>query len=144
MKKIIIINGPNINLTGKREENIYGIKSYEDINKDIGKIADSQNIDIEIFQSNSEGKIIDKIQECMKNFDFLIINPGALTHYSYSIHDAIAASNIPAVEVHMSNIYKRDEWRRKSVISPAVIGTITGLGSKVYDVALTYAIQYLK
>jgi len=142
MKKIIIINGPNLNLLGKREENIYGKKSFDDLKKELDEIA-KDKAELSYFQSNHEGEIIDKIHECIGNTDFIIINPGALTHYSYGIHDAILASKIPAVEVHISNIYSREQWRSKSVISPAVMGVISGLGLDVYKCALMYIVDFI-
>jgi 3-dehydroquinate dehydratase-2 len=143
IRKVIIINGPNLNLLGNREEKIYGVKSFDDVFCELGKIAENSGIKLLYFQSNKEGEIIDKIHECIKNVGFIIINPGALTHYSYSIHDAILASKIPTVEVHISNIFKREEWRRKSVISPSVSGVISGFGTYGYNLALMYAINYL-
>lgn len=144
MRNVLIINGPNLNLLGKRETDIYGKEGFSTVLKDLEKFAKKENIGLSYFQSNDEGKIIDKIHTCEKGTDFIIINPGALTHYSYSLHDALTSIEIPAVEVHISNIYKREEWRKKSVVSPAVIGVISGLGIQVYKLALIYAILYLK
>ena len=138
MKRVIIINGPNLNLLGKREEKIYGNISFEDIYGDLCKYSKKNNIELSYFQSNNEGLIVDKIQESISNMDFIIINPGALTHYSYSIHDAIVSSKISTIEVHISNIYSREEWRSKSVISPAAIGILSGFGLDVYKLALIY------
>ncbi len=143
IRKVIIINGPNLNLLGNREEKIYGVKSFDDVFCELEKIAENSGVKLLYFQSNKEGEIIDKIHECIKNVGFIIINPGALTHYSYSIHDAILSSKIPAVEVHISNIFKREEWRRKSVISPSVSGVISGFGTYSYNLALMYAVNYL-
>ncbi len=139
MKNIIIINGPNLNLLGKREEKIYGNRSFDSILKELKSYSRDNNINLEYFQSNSEGIIIDKIHESIGKKDAIIINPGALTHYSYSLHDAIIASKIPAIEVHISNIYNREEWRKKSVISPAAKGIICGFGLDVYKLALNAA-----
>ncbi len=136
MKNIIIINGPNLNLLGKREEKIYGDKSFDIILGDLKSYSKSNDITLEYFQSNSEGKIIDKIHEAIGNIDAIIINPGALTHYSYSLHDAIVASKIPTIEVHISNIFNREDWRKRSVISPAVKGIIGGFGLNGYKLAL--------
>jgi 3-dehydroquinate dehydratase-2 len=138
MKRVIIINGPNLNLLGKREEKIYGKISFEDIYGDLCKYSKKNNIGLSYFQSNNEGLIVDKIQESINNMDFIIINPGALTHYSYSIHDAIVSSKISTIEVHISNIYSREEWRSKSVISPAATGILSGFGVDVYKLALIY------
>ena len=143
MKSVIIINGPNLNLLGQREEKIYGKRNFEDAQKDLDKMAEGK-IELSYFQSNHEGEIIDKIHQCIGTVDFIIINPGALTHYSYGIHDAILASNIPTIEVHISNIYKRELWRSKSVISPASSGIIIGFGIDVYKIAVNYIIEYIK
>lgn len=138
MKRVLIINGPNLNMLGSRENDIYGNRTFADIYKDLEKCAQQLKIKIYFFQSNIEGEIIDKIHESRSKIDYFIINPGALTHYSYSLHDALKSVNIPAVEVHMSNIYSREEWRSKSVISPAAEGVISGFGEKVYSLALYY------
>ncbi len=143
MKKIIIINGPNLNLLGKREEEIYGSRSFEELRKELDELA-RDKAEISYFQSNHEGEIIDRIHKCIGNTDFIIINPGALTHYSYGIHDAILASKIPTIEVHISNIYSREQWRAKSVISPAVMGVISGLGLEGYKIAVLYILDYYK
>ncbi len=142
MKKIIIINGPNLNLLGNREENIYGSKSFDDIKEELDEIAKGR-AELSYFQSNHEGEIIDKIHNCIGNIDFIIINPGALTHYSYGVYDAIVASKIKTVEVHISNIFGRENWREKSVISPVAWGIIIGFGLDVYRIALNYIISYL-
>jgi len=139
MKKVIIINGPNLNLLGKREEKIYGEKSFDDLKKELEKISKGK-AELLYFQSNHEGEIIDKIHQCIENVDFMIINPGALTHYSYGIRDAVVASKIPTIEVHISNIFAREEWRSKSVISSAVSGIIIGFGLDVYKIALQHII----
>jgi 3-dehydroquinate dehydratase-2 len=144
MKKVCIINGPNLNLLGKREKEIYGDTSFDDIYNELKSYAESKNVELSYFQSNIEGEIIDKIHECMGKVDFIVINPGALTHYSYSIHDAITSSKIPTIEVHISNIFSREEWRKISVISPAAIGVISGLGLDVYKLALIYIADYRK
>ena len=141
-KNIIIINGPNLNLTGKREEGIYGEKSFETYyNETLAEYSKKKDLKLEYFQSNHEGAIIDKIHSCIGIKDYIVINPGALTHYSYSIHDAILASKIPSIEVHMSNIFSREDWRSISVISPAVNGIISGFGLESYKLALIYAAE---
>ena len=144
MKKVIIINGPNLNLLGKREEDVYGSKSFEKLYGELKIFSKDKEIDLSYFQSNHEGEIVDKIHEVIGVVDFIIINPGAFTHYSYSIHDALVASRIPALEVHISNIFAREDWRAKSVISPAVTGVLSGLGTDVYKVALNYLIDIKK
>lgn len=138
MKKVCIINGPNLNLLGKREKEIYGDKSFEEVLNQLQEFAQSKNMDLSYFQSNDEGEIINKIHECMGDMDYIVINPGAFTHYSYSIFDAILAVKVPTIEVHISNIFSREEWRKKSVISPACVGIISGLGLDVYRLALIH------
>ncbi|MBE3094572.1 MAG: type II 3-dehydroquinate dehydratase [Actinobacteria bacterium] len=138
MKKVCIINGPNLNLLGKREKEIYGDKSFEEVFNQLQEFAQSKNMDLSYFQSNEEGEIINKIHECMIDMDYIVINPGAFTHYSYSIFDAILAVKVPTIEVHISNIFSREEWRKKSVISPACVGIISGLGLDVYRLALIH------
>lgn len=140
MKKIIIINGPNLNLLGKREKEIYGEESFDDIKKALVEIAEGI-AEISYFQSNHEGEIIDKIHKCIGKVDYIIINPGALTHYSYGVYDALLACKIKTIEVHISNIFAREDWRKKSVISPAAIGIISGFGLDVYRMALEYIIS---
>lgn len=138
-KRVIIINGPNLNLTGIREESIYGNETFEEYYKtELIKIAEDKEIKLDYFQSNHEGDIVDKLHSCINEKDYIIINPGALTHYSYSIHDAIKACKIPTIEVHMSNIFSREEWRKKSVISSASIGIISGFDLLSYKLALLY------
>ena len=138
-KNIIIINGPNLNLTGKREESIYGDNSFESYyNENLVVYSKKMDLNLEYFQSNHEGAIIDKIHSSIGVNDFIVINPGALTHYSYSIHDALLTSKISSIEVHMSNIFSREDWRSISVISPAVTGIISGFGLKSYMLALVY------
>ena len=134
-----IINGPNLNLLGKREPEIYGSTSFEDFLSELRN--QFPNLDIKYYQSNSEGEIIDRIHELgFKSPDCqgIILNPGAYAHYSYAIADALAAIKIPVVEVHISNIYKREEFRHKSVTAPQCIGVITGLGLKSYEAALSF------
>lgn len=142
MKKIIVIHGPNINLIGVREPSIYGKESFQRINEQIAHEADSLGLDCSIFQSNHEGEIIDAIQNAREDFDGIVLNAGAYTHYSYSIRDAIAALNIPCIEVHCSNIHNREEFRQKSVIAPVCAGQIAGFGKYSYILGL-YAVKEL-
>ena len=134
--KILVINGPNINLTGMREKGIYGNETYSDICQFIVNFASSKGVKIEITQSNHEGAIIDSIHSAMGNFDGIVLNAGAYTHYSYAIRDAISAVNLPCVEVHFSNIHGRDEFRTKSVIAPVCKGQIAGFGKFSYCLAI--------
>ena len=137
VKKICVIHGPNLNFTGIREKGVYGEKNIDDINNYISKEAQNMGFDIDIFQSNFEGAIIDKIQKCYyDNVDGIVINPGAYTHYSYAIRDAITSVQIPTVEVHISNIHTRDEFRHKSVTVPACVGQICGFGEYGYILAI--------
>ena len=130
--KIVIINGPNLNLLGEREPDIYGSETLDQINDWILNHELCKDLDIEFFQSNSEGKIIDFLHFNRKNSDFCVINPGALTHYSYSLRDAIAASQIPTIEVHLSDIYKRENFRKISVIKSVCLEQFYGRGKEGY------------
>lgn len=133
-----VIHGPNLNFTGIREKDIYGIAGLEDINRRITARAKELGIIVDIAQSNSEGEIIDIIHSCYKRVDGIIINAGAYTHYSYAIRDAIKSVDIPCVEVHLSNIYSREDFRHKSVLSPVCVGQIAGFGAYSYLLALEY------
>lgn len=133
---ILIINGPNLNMLGKRPKDIYGDGSYEDLKELINEWSELNKVNIEVFQSNIEGKIIDRIHKT--NYDGLIINPGAYTHYSYAIRDALEIISVPKIEVHISNIYAREDFRKISVISEVCNGKVTGLGFKGYLLALEY------
>lgn len=134
--KILIINGPNINLLGIREKTIYGNETYEDICYYLYEKSKELSIDIDIVQSNVEGEIINYIQRSRGNYDGIIINPAAYTHYSIAIYDALKSVDVPAVEVHLSNIHAREEYRRKSVTAPACIGQICGFGKYGYEMAI--------
>ncbi|MFQ5636409.1 MAG: type II 3-dehydroquinate dehydratase [bacterium] len=137
-KNIIVINGPNLNLLGEREQDIYGQQTLPEINDWIRKCADEMNIAVKFFQSNHEGEIIDFIQEMRKWADGIVINPGALTHYSYALRDALSAVNVPAVEVHLSDITRREKFRKISVVKDVCVKQIFGLGPKGYLDALKY------
>lgn len=136
MKKILVIHGPNLNLLGEREPGVYGSDAFESINAEIIAKAERSGFACDIFQSNHEGEIIDKLHDARKNYDGVIINAGAYTHYSYAIRDAISAIKIPVVEVHMSNIHAREEFRHHSVISPVCVGQIAGFGKASYLLAV--------
>lgn len=137
MKNICIIHGPNLNFTGIREKSIYGDNNFDNINKIITQEAKKYGFAVDIFQSNYEGAIIDKLQQCWNNkIDGIVINPGAFTHYSYAIRDAISSINIPTIEVHLSNIHTREEFRHKSVTAPVCIGQICGFGINSYLMGL--------
>ena len=134
--KLFIINGPNLNMLGKREPGIYGSDALESINAELSEYCRSIDVEPVFFQSNSEGALIDFIHSARENADGIVINAGAYTHYSIAIRDAIAAVELPCVEVHLSNVHKREEFRHKSVISAVCTGVICGFGKKVYKLAI--------
>ena len=142
--KILVIHGPNLNLLGKREPNNYGNKTLEDINISLKKQALKLGIEVEIFQSNHEGDIVEKIHNAVDNFDGILINPAAFTHTSIAIRDALLAVNLPSVEVHLSNLYSREEFRHHSYIAPACIGQISGFKENSYFLGLSALISFLK
>ena len=124
MKKILVINGPNLNMLGVREPQVYGEKTYADLENYIEEYCAQKGIEVTVLQSNGEGEIIDFIHHALGNSDGIVINPGAYTHYSYAICDALKSVEVPAVEVHLSNIHNREEFRRTSVTAPSCIGQI--------------------
>ena len=136
--KILVINGPNLNMLGTREIEIYGEKSYSDLESFIEDYCREKGIEVVVLQSNGEGEIIDFIHHSLGNYDAIVINPGAYTHYSYAIRDAIAAVKIPAIEVHASNVFKREEFRQSSVVAPVCVGQIAGMGFMGYKMAIDY------
>lgn len=135
-KKIFVIHGPNLNMLGIREPEIYGTLTMDEINASLAELAKSLNVELDFFQSNSEGALIDKIHSAYQNADGIIINPGAYTHYSYAIRDALSAVMLPAIEVHLSDINAREEFRRISVTKPVCKAQISGLGKEGYLLAL--------
>jgi 3-dehydroquinate dehydratase-2 len=142
-KKILVLHGPNLNLLGKREPKIYGRRTLEQIDSEIRSLAKELGVEVEARQSNSEGELVTWIQEASRSFGAIVINAGAYTHTSLAIHDALAAAGIPGIEVHLSNIYKREEFRHKSLIARAVVGQITGFGLDSYLLGLRAAASYL-
>jgi 3-dehydroquinate dehydratase-2 len=138
---ILVINGPNLNLLGSREPEKYGNKTLKDINNDLSRIAEENKLNIDFFQSNHEGEIIDQIQQ--NNAKIIIINPGAYTHTSIAIRDAFLAIKKPFIEIHVSNIYNREEFRIKSLLSDIAYGCIIGFGPRGYTLALIEAINYI-
>lgn len=140
---LLVIHGVNLNILGDREKEIYGRSTLGEINKKILELADSLGISVEIFQTNHEGDIIDKIIKSSSQTQVIIINPGAFTHYSYAIRDCISGVGIPAIEVHLSNIYAREEFRRHSVIAPVCMGQISGLGPDSYYLAVQMAKKFI-
>ena len=141
--KIQVIQGPNLNMLGIREQNIYGPMTLELIQEQMKEFAKQNGIIIDFFQSNLEGEIVDKIQECLDGTDGILINPAAYTHSSIAIRDAISAIGIPTVEVHISNIHRREEFRRTSMIAPVCAGQITGFGPFSYHLGMISIIQII-
>ena len=142
--KILVINGPNLNMLGKRDKSIYGEKTLSQIEAILQKEGKSLGAEIVSFQSNSEGALIDFIQDNCSRASGIIINPGALTHYGLSLRDALDDSALPVIEVHLSNIYAREDWRTESVIAPVARGQISGLGCQGYVAALQILVGELK
>lgn len=141
--KILVINGPNLNLLGDREKENYGEITLDKINTDLKNLADELSVEIDFFQSNTEGEIVDKIQSAKGNFDGIIINPAAYTHTSIALRDAILAVKVPTVEVHLSNIHAREEFRHTSFTAPVCIGQIAGFKKDSYLLALRALVNHL-
>ena len=144
MNKILVIHGPNLNLLGKRETDVYGHITLEEINKRIGELAEELGMSVDYFQSNSEGELVSEIQKTMDNYKALLINPGAYTHTSIALRDAVAGVGIPTVEVHLSNIYQREDFRKKSMLADVAVGQITGFGVDSYLLGLKAASNLIK
>ena len=144
MKKILVIHGPNLDLLGQREPGVYGKATLKQINGELSKIAKAEKIALETFQSNHEGEIVEKIGKAKGKFDCIVINPAAYTHTSVAIRDAISAVSMPVVEVHLSNIYAREEFRHTSLISPVAVGQVSGFGVDSYRLGLKAAIEITK
>ncbi len=137
---ILVIHGPNLNLLGKREPDIYGSFTLDDINKRLSALASELGIEVSFFQSNHEGELVEKIQNAIGRYQAIVINPGAYTHTSVALRDAISGAGIPTVETHLSNIYKREDFRKHSYISAVAVGQITGFGQDSYLLALRAAV----
>lgn len=144
MAKVLVLNGPNLNLLGTREPEIYGSTTLADIDEMLQKRGAEAGIAVDCFQSNHEGALVDKIQAANHNYDYIIFNAAAFTHYSIAIRDAIAAIEVPVIEVHISNIHQREEFRHTSVLAPVAMGQICGLGVESYLAALEAIIYKLK
>jgi len=141
--KVVVIQGPNLNMLGIREQNVYGPMKLEDIHGQMKSYAEQNKLEIEFFQSNLEGEIVDRIQECIGDADGIIINPAAYTHTSIAIRDAISAVQLPTLEVHLSNIHQREEFRHKSLTAPVCAGQIVGMGPFGYHLAMVGMTQIL-
>lgn len=140
-KNILVIHGPNLNLLGVREPSVYGNVTLADINENLSKLASNAGVKLEVFQSNSEAELINRIQSVINDTtDFIIINPAAYTHTSVALRDALAAVKLPFIEIHLSNIFSRETFRQHSYFSDLAIGVISGLGAKGYELALEYAL----
>jgi 3-dehydroquinate dehydratase-2 len=144
MTKLLLLHGPNLNLLGEREPEIYGRMTLEEINRRLTDLARERGAELRILQSNSEGALVDAIQEARGWASGILINPAAYTHYSYAIRDAIAAVRLPAVEIHLSNVSAREEFRRHSVIAPVCIGAVSGFGWVGYRLALIGLLEHLQ
>ncbi len=142
-KRLLVVHGPNLDRLGRRETDIYGDMSLDEINREISEVARKMGVEVETFQSNKEGDLVSRINSAGTSFDFLIINPAAYTHTSYAIQDAVRASGLMAIEVHLSNVGAREPFRRTSVVAPACIGTIAGFGAFSYLMALEMAASML-
>jgi len=135
---ILLVNGPNLNLLGEREPEVYGTETLDDVERIVREACAAYGVEVVAFQSNAEGAILDFLQEHRREARGVVINPGALTHTSYALHDCLRALPCPAIEVHLSNVHAREEWRRRSVVAPACAGQIAGLGTAGYHYAATH------
>jgi 3-dehydroquinate dehydratase-2 len=144
MTRILVLNGPNINFLGRRNPGIYGTKTLDEVNQEVSRKAEPLRVQVDFFQSNSEGDLVDCIQDNWGKLDGIIINPGALTHYGYSLKDALIDAAVPVIEVHLGNIHAREEWRRNSVIADIARGQIAGFGWRSYTAALEIMVGQLR
>ena len=141
---ILVVHGPNLNLLGKREPDIYGSVTLDEINSELRALAAELGVSIDVFQSNHEGELVQRIQDSLGSVDAIVINPGAYTHTSVALRDALLSTGIPAVEVHLSNIYRREEFRRHSFLSDIVVGQVTGFGPASYRLGLRAAVGIVR
>lgn len=142
--RVLVINGPNLNLLGRREPGLYGSQSLADVEARLRERAAELDCDVEVRQSNVEGEIVGWLQEAPASFDAVVMNPGAFTHYSYAIRDAVAGAGVRLFEVHISNLYAREEFRQKSVIAPVSAGLVIGMGTIGYELALEAAVRAVR
>ncbi len=143
MKSILVIHGPNLNLLGTRETDLYGDLTLEDINGKLSTLGNELGVSLSFYQSNSEGELVNEIQRALGNYDAVVINPGAYTHTSIALRDAILGVSIPTVEVHLSNIYQREDFRKKSMLADVAVGQITGFGVDSYLLGLRAAVKVI-
>lgn len=142
--KILVLHGPNLNLLGRREPAVYGALTLDEINTSLIKLAGELGVEVTCYQANHEGELVDRLHRAMEQEDAVVFNPGAYTHYSLALRDAVAAIGLPVIEVHLSNIYAREEFRHHSVIAPVAAGQISGLGAAGYRLALRAAVELLQ
>lgn len=142
--KVLVLHGPNLNLLGTREPEVYGTATLADIERMLRHSAAELGVDVEFFQSNHEGHLIDAIHAATGRVDAIVFNPGAFTHYSIALHDAIAAVDVPTIEVHLSNVHAREPFRRRSVVAPACVGQISGFGPDSYLLGLIAAVNVVR
>ncbi len=142
--KILVIHGPNLNLLGKREPDVYGTFTLDEVNRKLSLLAQELDVELTFFQSNHEGDLVQKVQDAAGSCEAIVINPGAYTHTSIALRDALSSTGIPAVETHISNIYRREEFRKHSYISSVAVGQITGFGLESYLLALRAAVAHVR
>ncbi|MEZ4354044.1 MAG: type II 3-dehydroquinate dehydratase [Myxococcota bacterium] len=142
--RILVIHGPNLNLLGRREPDVYGKQTLADIDADLAAAADELDVSLDVFQSNHEGELIDRIQQAMGVADGILINPGGYTHSSVALRDALAATALPIVEVHLSNVFAREPFRHHSYVSPIALGVVSGLGARGYRYGLDALVRHAR